>query len=139
MTDWAPDQRAAEGLSLCFTSAPLDEPVELLGGPVLTMSVAADRPLALLSARLDDVAPGGASRIITQTVFNLAHRKSGARPEPLEPGRPYRVRFALDDIAQRVPEGHRLRLALSPTYWPWAWPSPETVTLTLGTGQASVL
>ena len=139
VTDWAPDQREAEGLSLCFTSDSLDEPLELLGGPALILRIAADKPLALVSARLDDVAPGGVSRIVTQTVFNLAHRESSARPDPLEPGRFYDVRFALDDIAQRVPAGHRLRLALSPTYWPWAWPSPETVTLTLNTDRTCVL
>jgi len=38
-----------------------------------------------------------------------------------------------------VPAGHRLRLALSPTYWPWAWPSPEPVTLSVFTGPESSL
>jgi hypothetical protein len=32
-------------------------------------------------------------------------------------------------VAQAVPAGHRLRLAISPTYWPSAWPSPDPVTL----------
>jgi hypothetical protein len=30
-----------------------------------------------------------------------------------------------------VPAGHRLRVAISPTYWPFAWPSPRPVTLTV--------
>ena len=131
VTDWAPDQREAEGLSLCFTSAPLDEPIELLGRPRLTLRLASDKPLALVAARLDDVAPGGVSRLLTQQVFNLTHRDSHEHPEPLEPGRDFDVSFPLDSLAQRLPAGHRLRLALSPTYWPWAWPSPETVTLTV--------
>jgi hypothetical protein len=139
VTDWAPDQRAAEGLSLCFTGEPLAEPLEILGGPRLDLRIAADRPLALLAARLDDVAPGGVSRVVTQQVFNLAHRESHEQPRPLEPGAAYDVAFALDDIAHRFEAGHRLRLALSPTYWPWAWPSPETVTLSLWAGDASTL
>ena len=138
VSDWAPDQRDAEGLSLCFTSAPLAEPLELLGGPRLTVRVAADKPLALLAARLDDVAPGGVSSIVSQTIFNLAHRDGHERPASLEPGRFYDVDFALDDIAQRVPAGHRLRLALSPTYWPWAWPSPQNATLTFATGACTL-
>ena len=64
-SDFAPDQRAAEGQSLCFTSAPLSERLEILGHPRLTLRFASDRPLALVAARLDDVAPGGASRLVT--------------------------------------------------------------------------
>ena len=57
-SDFAPDQRAAEGQSLCFTSAPLAEPLEILGHPRLTLRFASDRPLALVAARLDDVGAG---------------------------------------------------------------------------------
>ena len=130
-SDFAPDQRAAEGQSLCFTSAPLHERVEILGHPRLTLRFASDRPLALLAARLDDVAPDGVSRLVTTQVFNLTHRESHETPRPLAPGREYTATIALDAIAQAFPAGHRVRLALSPTYWPWAWPSPEPVTLTV--------
>ena len=135
-SDFAPDQRAAEGQSLCFTSAPLAEPLEILGHPRLTLRFASDRPLALVAARLDDVAPGGASRLVTTQVFNLTHLTSHETPERLEPGREYEATIALDAIAQSFPAGHRLRLALSPTYWPWAWPSPEPVTLTVVAGES---
>ena len=64
-SDSPPDQRAAEGQSLCFTSAPLAEPLEILGHPRLTLRFASDRPLALVAARLDDVAPDGVSRLVT--------------------------------------------------------------------------
>jgi uncharacterized protein len=135
-SDFAPDQRAAEGQSLCFTSAPLAEDLEILGHPRLTLAFASDRPLALVAARLDDVAPGGASRLVTTQVFNLTHLTSHEAAERLEPGREYVATIALDAIAQSFPAGHRLRLALSPTYWPWAWPSPEPVTLTVVAGES---
>ena len=137
-SDFAPDQRAAEGQSLCFTSAPLPRDLEILGHPRLTLRFASDRPLALAAARLDDVAPGGVSRLVTTQVFNLTHLTSHEHPQPLEPGREYEATIALDAIAQSFPAGHRLRLALSPTYWPWAWPSPEPVTLTLVAGESSL-
>ena len=35
--------------------------------------------------------------------------------------------------------GHRVRVAVSPTYWPDAWPSPEPVTLTVFAGPDSRL
>jgi hypothetical protein len=37
----------------------------------------------------------------------------------------------LNEIAQRFCQGHRIRLAISSSYWPLAWPSPEPVRLTL--------
>ena len=71
--------------------------------------------------------------LVTRGVLNLTHRDSHEHPEPLEPGRPTRVMLELDGIAQAVPAGHRLRLALSPAYWPWLWPAPEPVTLAIDT------
>ncbi len=133
-SDAAPDQRAAEGQSLCFTSAPLTERLEILGHPMLTLRFAVDRPLALVAARLNDVAPEGVSRVVAQQVFNLTHWQSHETPTRLEPGREYVAEIALDATAYAFPAGHRLRLALSPTYWPWAWPSPEPVTLSVAGG-----
>ena len=133
-SDEAPDQRAAEGQSLCFTSAPLAERLEILGHPVVELSIAADRRLALVAARLDDVAPDGVSALVAQQVFNLTHRDGHERPEALEPGREYTVAVPLDAIAHAFPAGHRLRVAVSPTYWPLAWPSPAPVSLTLTGG-----
>ncbi len=134
-SDAAPDQRAAEGQSLCFTSAPLAERLEILGHPVVTLDVVADRPLALVAARLDDVSPAGVSALVAQQVFNLTHRDGHERPQALEPGRRYCVAVRLDAIAHAFPAGHRLRVAVSPTYWPLAWPSPEPVELTLAGGE----
>ncbi len=37
----------------------------------------------------------------------------------------------LKPVAQVVPKGHRLRLAISTGNWPMVWPSPEVVTLTV--------
>src|SRR5207249_589884 len=34
-------------------------------------------------------------------------------------------------IAHAFLPGHRLRVAISPTYWPWAWPSPAPVMLSI--------
>ena len=134
-SDGAPDQRAAEGQSLCFTSAPLAERLEILGHPVVTLNVAADRPLALVAARLDVVSPDGVSTLVSQQIFNLTHRDGHERPELLEPGRAYTGAVRLDAIAHAFPTGHRLRVAVSPTYWPLAWPSPQTVELTLAGGE----
>jgi uncharacterized protein len=128
--DEPPDQRAEDGLSLCFDSEPL-EGLEILGFPEAVLTLASDRPLALVVTRLCDVAPDGTSLLVSQGLLNLAHRDGHESPEPLEPGRRYEVRVRMGAIAHAFPAGHRVRLALSPTYFPWAWPSPEPVTLSV--------
>jgi hypothetical protein len=125
------DQRADDALCACFDTGPLSEPVVLFGRPEARLSLTADRPLALVSARLCDVAPDGASTLVTSGLLNLAHRDGSEEPRELESGATYEVVVPLNFTSQRIPAGHRLRLALSPTYWPQAWPSPYAVTLTL--------
>lgn len=132
------DQRSEDGRSLCFETAPLAERLELMGAPVIELELASDKPVAQLAVRLCDVAPDGASTLVTYGVLNLTHRDSHEHPEPLEPGKRYRVRVQLNDIAQAFPEGHRLRLGLSTCYWPLVWPAPEAATLTLTTGTATL-
>ena len=133
------DQRADDGRSLCFTSPPLDQPLDILGFPKVDLTLSVDRPNALLAVRLCDVAPTGESTLVTRGLLNLTHRNSHEQPEPLEPNRPHEVGVELNAIGYTVPEGHRLRVSISPTYWPLAWPSPEPVTLTVHTGEASLL
>jgi hypothetical protein len=75
---------------------------------------------------------------VTYGVLNLTHRDSHEHPEPLEPGKTYRVRLQLNDAAQRFVKGHRIRVALSNTMWPLFWPSPEEVTVSLTTGVSTL-
>jgi hypothetical protein len=125
------DQRPEDGISLCFDSSPSIETLEILGVPSVRLEIAADEPLALVAVRLCDVWPDGESTLITRGFRNLTHRESDEHPIPLVPGEPYVVDVPLNAIAYKLPPGHRLRLAVSPTYWPWIWPSPAPVTLTL--------
>ncbi len=132
------DQREDDGKSQTFDSPPLKERLEILGAPEVTLALVADRPLALVAARLSDVAPDGSSARVTYGLLNLAHRAGHERPQPLNPGERYVVRLRLNDIAHAFPPGHRIRLALSTSYWPVAWPSPEPVSLGLFTGSSFV-
>ncbi|MBV7671781.1 CocE/NonD family hydrolase [Streptomyces halstedii] len=125
------DQREEDGGSLVFETGPLSGRVEILGSPVAVVEVSADAPVAQLNVRLSDVAPDGRSTRVTYGVLNLTHRDSEEKPEPLEPGRRYRVRVPLHGVAQVFPPGHRVRLSLSTSYWPLVWPAPEPVLLTV--------
>lgn len=128
------DQRAEDGRSLTFTSKPATEPVEIVGFPAVTLSLAVDQRLAQVAVRLCDVAPDGVSTLVTRGVLNLTHRESHATPFPLQPGQQYTVNVQLGMIAHQLPAGHCWRVAISPTYWPWLWPSPKPVTITLFSG-----
>jgi uncharacterized protein len=128
--DLAHDQREEDGGALVFESGPLSEATEILGAPVLDITVEADRPIAMLAARLSDVRPNDEATRVTYGLLNLTHRNGNETPEPLEPGRQYRIRLQLNEIAQTFPAGHSIRLSLSTSYWPLAWPPPEPVRLT---------
>ncbi|WP_237480641.1 CocE/NonD family hydrolase [Lichenibacterium dinghuense] len=130
------DQRLDDGLSLCFDTEPLPEPVEILGNPSVEFVLASDRPQAQLAVRLCDVAPDGSSLRVSYAVLNLAHRDGSADPRPMVPGAPVRVSIALKMCGHRVPAGHRLRLAVSTACWPLVWPARDDATLTIETGDS---
>ncbi len=133
LADLPPDQRLEDGASLCFTTEPLRERLEILGFPVVRLRLAADQPNALVIARLCSVSDTGASTLITRGALNLTHRHGYHVPAPLVSDEFTTVEIALNAIGYAVPPGHRLRLAISPTYWPWLWPSPKMATLTVKT------
>lgn len=137
--DFPADQQAQDGQSLTFTSAPVEAPVDILGFPQVQLTVAADQPTAFLAVRLCDVAPAGASTLVSWGVLNLTHRHGHEFPTPLTPGEPVNVTIQLKVMGYTLPAGHRWRVALSPTLWPMVWPSPRPVTLTLFTGESSQL
>jgi putative CocE/NonD family hydrolase len=130
------DQRGDDGCSLTFDSEPLRERIEILGAPVATLELATDQPVALIAARLNDIARGGASTRVTYGLLNLTHRDGHDHPEPLKPGERYLVSVTMNDVAHVFPAGHKLRLAISTSYWPIAWPAPQPVTVSLFTGKS---
>lgn len=132
------DQREDDGGSLVFDTDELAERRELLGAPTVELDFIVDRPVAMVAARLSDVRPDGAVTRISYGLLNLTHRDSHADPQPLEPGKRYRAIVELNTMAQSLPAGHRLRLAISTSYWPLAWPPPEPVRLSLFTGTSTL-
>jgi predicted acyl esterase len=135
----AGDQSPDDALSLCFTTAALKEPVEVLGFPLARLYLSADRPIAIVAVRLEDVAPDGTSLLVSWGILNLTHRDGHEAPVPLEPGRWYEVEVESRVCGHRFAAGHHIRLALSPTYWPHAWPSPYPVELKIAVDGPSVL
>ncbi|MFI0471974.1 CocE/NonD family hydrolase [Halomonas sp. HMF6819] len=124
------DQRDEDGGSLIFQTARLEAPLEICGQPVLELELASSEPVAMVAVRLSDIHPDDKATRVSYGLLNLTHRDSDEFPEPLEPGKRYRVRVALKHIAQQFMAGHAVRVSISTSYWPIAWPAPEPVRLT---------
>ncbi|MER8970799.1 CocE/NonD family hydrolase [Mesorhizobium sp. M0808] len=127
----AEDQTPDDILSTRFDTAPLAEPMELLGRPKVKFAFSVDRPVAQIVARLCDVSPEGVSQRVTYRALNLTHFASHEMPHALVPGQAYEAEIELNECAHRLKAGHLLRLALSTSYWPIVWPAPETAAITL--------
>lgn len=132
--DQAGDQREDDMRSLVFETPPLDNPIEILGAPIVTLDLASDRTIADLIVRLCDVHPTGESLRVSYGVLNLTHRDGHEKPKLLDIGKRYRVRIHLNDAGSVFPADHKVRLAVSTTYWPMIWPAPETATLLIFAG-----
>ncbi|MFF3488355.1 CocE/NonD family hydrolase [Streptomyces sp. NPDC002701] len=132
------DQREEDGGSLVFETEPLTERLEILGSPTVELDLSADRPVAMVAARLSDVSPDGSATRVTYGLLNITRRESAEHPEPLEPGTRYRATVQLNGVAQAFPPGHRVRLSLSTSYWPLAWPPPEPALLSVYEGSSTL-
>ena len=112
------DQREDDAKSLCFDGAPLESRLEILGAPEVVLRLAIDKPQGMVVARLNDVAPDGASARVTYGMLNLSQRDDREHTEAMTPGEEVEVRVRLNDCAHAFPAGHRLRIALSTSYFP---------------------
>jgi hypothetical protein len=137
--DFGSDQRPDDGASLCWDSEPLGERVELLGRCEARLRVSVDVPQAAVITRVCDVAPDGRSTLVARGVLNLSRRDGHDRTVPMPAGEPVDIRVPMQSIGYAIPAGHRIRLAVTNTYWPLVWPGPEAGVLTVHCGPDSSL
>ncbi|MEV7969838.1 CocE/NonD family hydrolase [Sphaerisporangium sp. NPDC088356] len=144
------DQRSDDARSVTVEWESPAEGLTIVGHPRLRASVRAGAG-GTLAVRLCDVAPDGASELISRAVLRLP----GTSEPQDESGPPVRaesmvepevdagsvadpevlaeslveceVEVELDVVAHRVVAGHRLRLALATSEWPNVMASPEAV------------
>lgn len=128
------DQRGDDALSLCFDSAPVAQDTDILGAPEVTLRLASDRARAQVAVRLCDVAPDGKSALICHGFLNLRHRSGHEVPVDMPVGEMVDAKVVLDQCGYRLLAGHKLRVALSTSYWPFVWPEAKPVTLTVEAG-----
>lgn len=124
------DRAAADRKCLCYTSAPLARALEITGHPIAELRLSADREDAAVFVYLEEVAPDGRVRYLTEGQFRALHRKLSPDPPPdwsagphhsfrradalpLVPGRLAALDFALMPISVRIAVGHRIRIAIA--------------------------
>ncbi len=125
------DQRMEDAKSVVWDTVPLEEAVDILGRPVVRLRLKADKAQANLAVRLCDVTPDGPVMRVSYTVFNLSHRNGPDALEPLPVNEWVDVDIPLDNTCHRFKAGHRIRLAISTSFWPLIWPSPDAITVTV--------
>ena len=133
----ARDLRPDEAFGPTYTSAPLDDALEILGVPEVLLHLSASSPVATVVVRLTDVAPDGTSAQVSAGILNLTHRLSHDHPGPLEPGRVETIRVELRPAGYRFLPGHRIRVSVASSAWPVTWPSPYATDFELHRGPAT--
>ena len=133
----ARDLRPDEVFGPTYTSAPLTEPLSVLGVPEVVLHLAVSAPVATAVVRLTDVAPDGTSAQVSAGILNLTHRRSHEHPEALVPGRTEEIRVAMRPAGYRFAAGHRLRVSVASSAWPVIWPSPYPAEFELHHGPAT--
>ncbi|MBX2881533.1 MAG: CocE/NonD family hydrolase [Granulosicoccus sp.] len=136
--DELPDDQKSEDHNSVVFDLNVEKTLEIVGKPIVEITFQCDQPQALLEMRLCDVWPDGASTLITRGIMNLCQRNGKEQPQALERGQTYTVCIHLNHVGYAVPAGHRLRLAVSTSYWPIAWPSPNTATVSLHCGESKL-
>lgn len=134
----AQDQRADDAGALVLETAPLDEPLEILGQPEVSLRLSCADDWANLAVRLVDIHPDGTAYRVAYGVLNLAHREGNGSPKPMPHGEPVEIRLALDACGYRFRPGHRLRLSLATAYWPIILPSPTDPGVTIDTSSLAL-
>ena len=120
--------------SACFDGDELTAPIDIVGSPHVNLRLCCNKDQGQVIVRLCDIRPDGTSALITYQYLNLTHHNSHENPSKISKNQMFNVSLDLDQIAYRIPDGHRLRVAISSSYWPTLWPSPERTTLNIESG-----
>jgi putative CocE/NonD family hydrolase len=124
-------QRTIDAQSTCFDGEVIDQPIEILGRPEISISLRSDSPTGHLIVRLCDVGPNGSSETVSRAVLNLTHRDGNEDPVLMPVGEDQTVQLIMDYAGHRFLPGHKMRIALSTAYWPFVWPAADNPVLTL--------
>lgn len=102
---------------LRFASEPLDSDVTVTGHPIVTLILESDQADAAVIVYLEDIAPGGKRRYVTEGMLRALHRKETAPPETYKANWLYHGCSLADAEPLICAEPARIRIAMLPTSW----------------------
>ena len=126
-----PDRAQEDKKLLVYDSAPLETDLEITGSPVLTIEMSSNTSDGAVHAYLEDVSPAGRVTYVDEGMLRLIDRKDvdpktlpyqplgpahsfmRKDAEPMTPGEPARISFALYPTSVLLRKGHRIRIALA--------------------------
>jgi putative CocE/NonD family hydrolase len=106
-----------EGMGVSFAGRALAADTEVTGHPVADLWIAADAADADLFAYLEDVAPDGRVRVVTEGRLMASLRATATAPWTMPAGIPWHRAFAEDARALNPGEAVNLRFDFMPTSW----------------------
>jgi len=112
------DQRKAETKSLTFTSAPLEQDLEVTGPLKAVLHAVSSAVDTDWVVRLTDVYPDGRSILIADGILRARFRESTVEPSLITPGRGYRYDIDLWATSNVFKAGHRLRVSVASSNFP---------------------
>jgi putative CocE/NonD family hydrolase len=114
------DQREIEKRNdvLVFTSAPLEQDLEVTGPVQAVLHVESSAPDTDFTAKLVDVCSDGYAQNIVDGIIRARYRHGLDRPEMLAPGQMYELTIDLWSTSHVFAAGHRLRVEISSSNFP---------------------
>jgi len=125
------DPAEDDDASLVFESAPLTEPLVLVGQPCVELTVRSDEPFGLVAVRLLVVSPEGNAYLLCRGSRNLAFPGDLSEPEPVRAAEWRSVEVPLLAASAEIPAGWKLRVAVAGADFPIVWPPARRFTLTV--------
>ena len=98
---------------LCYTSPPLDAPLEVIGPVIARIWAASSAPDTDWIVKLVDVHPDGYVFRLAEGMIRARYRESQAAPTLLEPDHVHEYEIDLGPVGVRFLPGHRIRVEIA--------------------------
>ena len=103
---------------LVYTSAVLEQPIEVIGPVRLTLHLMSDAPDTDITGKLVDVHPDGRAINLTDGILRVRYRNGTQKPELMQPGEVYELSIDLWATANVFQSGHRILLEVAGSNFP---------------------
>jgi uncharacterized protein len=122
------DQRSVEARPdvLCYTSAPLEQPVEVTGPVTVTLYATSSAVDTDFTAKLVDVCPCGCVVNLTDGIIRARYRNGTGRQELMTPDEVYTFEIDCWATSYLFAAGHQIRVEISSSNFPRFDRNPNT-------------